>query len=368
MVNTFLYANNAKSALAGAITNVATSANLTSGSGVLFPNPVAGQQFAMTFVDAATGLLNEIVYVTSRSGDTVTMVRAQEGTTALAWSAGDIAASLMTAGNMAQFLQPGNTTYLRTRLATNTTFYASNTGNDSTGDGTVGNPWATMAHAIAVVYQSYDANGATVTIKWNAAVTNTENLIINGPMVGVGLPSNFVLDFNSQTMSPSATADCIIAQMNALVSIQNVILTNTHSAGCLTAQYGGQIQIAAGVTFGSATGANHILAQVGGRVTSSANYTITGSAASHVNCNDNGIAVMLGGATTTITGTPAFSLAFIFCNSNGFFGWTAATFSGAATGSRYSASLNGVIFTNGAGATYFPGNSAGSTSTGGQYD
>jgi hypothetical protein len=44
------------------------------------------------------------------------------------------------------------------------------------------------------------------------------------------------------------------------------------------------------------------------------------------------------------------------------------TYSGAATGSRYGAALNGVIQTNGGGATYFPGNSAGSTSVGGQYN
>jgi len=366
-MTTFLYANNAKTTLAGGITNVATTANLTSGSGVLFPTPSAGQQFALTFVDAATGLLNEIVYVTGRSGDTITIIRAQEGTTALAWSAGDIAASLFTAGNATQMLQPGSSA-IRVRLVANTTFYASNTGSDSTGDGTSGNPWATMQHGINVLYLNYDAAGFTVTLKWNAAVTNTENLIINGTMSGVGLPSNFILDFNSQTMSPSATADCIIAQMNALVAVQNVTLTNTHAAGCLTAQYGAQIQIAGGVVFGSATGANHILAQAGGRVTSSANYTITGGANAHVNCNDSGICIILTGSTTTLTGTPAFALGYIFCNSNGFMGLTSGTFSGSATGPKYSGSLNGVIFTNGAGTSYFPGSTSGAVSTGAQYD
>ena len=40
---------------------------------------------------------------------------------------------------------------------------------------------------------------------------------------------------------------------------------------------------------------------------------------------------------------------------------------GTVTGTRYSASSNGVIFTNSGGASYLPGNSAGSTATGGQY-
>ena len=43
------------------------------------------------------------------------------------------------------------------------------------------------------------------------------------------------------------------------------------------------------------------------------------------------------------------------------------TFVGSATGARYSVALNGVIQTTGAGASYLPGNSAGSSATGGQY-
>lgn len=107
-MSTILFANNAQSTLAGSISNTATSVNLASGGGALFPSPGASEYFVMTFIDAATGLLNEIVHVTARSGDTCTIVRGQEGTTALNWSAGDIAANLVTAGTMdavAQYTQ-----------------------------------------------------------------------------------------------------------------------------------------------------------------------------------------------------------------------------------------------------------------------
>ena len=104
-MSTLLFANNAKTTLAGAITNVATTALLASGSGALFPSPSAGQYFCLTFVDAATGLLNEIVHVTARSGDTITMVRAQEGTTALAWLSGDSAGNFWTAGSASALAQ-----------------------------------------------------------------------------------------------------------------------------------------------------------------------------------------------------------------------------------------------------------------------
>lgn len=111
MSSTILFANDATSTLAGAITNVATTVNLQAGGGALFPNPGAGQYFVLTFIDAATGLIKEIVQVTARVVDALTIVRAQEGTTAKAWLAGDIAASLWTAGQasamqQAALLQP----------------------------------------------------------------------------------------------------------------------------------------------------------------------------------------------------------------------------------------------------------------------
>jgi hypothetical protein len=96
-----LFANNASTTLAGAITASATSCTLAAGTGAEFPNPAAGQYFLLTFVDAATQLTNEIVQVTARSGDVCTIVRAQEGTTAETWQAGDIAANLWTAGSAA---------------------------------------------------------------------------------------------------------------------------------------------------------------------------------------------------------------------------------------------------------------------------
>jgi hypothetical protein len=105
MSNVFLMANDAATTLAAPISNTATSVNLAVGTGSEFPNPSAGQQFPITFNDAATGLLVEIVYCTARSGDTCTIVRAQESTVAQNWLAGDLAANLITAGVLAAFSQ-----------------------------------------------------------------------------------------------------------------------------------------------------------------------------------------------------------------------------------------------------------------------
>lgn len=101
----FIWTNDASSTLAAPLSNVGTTLNVAVGTGALFPNPGVGQQFSMTFTDAATGLDKEIVYVTARSGDSMTIVRAQEGTSAQNWSAGDLCANLITAGAMNSFFQ-----------------------------------------------------------------------------------------------------------------------------------------------------------------------------------------------------------------------------------------------------------------------
>lgn len=96
-----LAANNAQSVLAAGISASATTMTLNTGTGALFPAPVSGTSFfKLTLIDAATGQISEIVHVTARTGDTLTIVRAQEGTLARSWSVNDIAANMMTAGTL----------------------------------------------------------------------------------------------------------------------------------------------------------------------------------------------------------------------------------------------------------------------------
>jgi hypothetical protein len=84
---TVLYSNNAATTLAASITNAATSLSVASGAGALFPAISGSDYFYATLTNAAAAV--EIVKVTGRSGDTFTVVRAQDGTSALAWSSGD---------------------------------------------------------------------------------------------------------------------------------------------------------------------------------------------------------------------------------------------------------------------------------------
>lgn len=82
-----LVTNNATSELASGITAVATSLSVTATEGALFPNPTGGDVFYATLVDNSNNI--EIIQVTARSGDTFTIVRGQDGTSANAYSAGD---------------------------------------------------------------------------------------------------------------------------------------------------------------------------------------------------------------------------------------------------------------------------------------
>lgn len=80
-------ANNASSRLAASVAAATTTISVMPGDGAKFPALTAGDWFPLTIVKSDGAL--EIVKCTARSTDTFTVTRAQEGTAALAFSAGD---------------------------------------------------------------------------------------------------------------------------------------------------------------------------------------------------------------------------------------------------------------------------------------
>jgi hypothetical protein len=102
-----IFGNNDSTTITGSITSASLNVNLASGTGAQFPQPnvAEGQYFIGTFIDQATGTQREIVHVTQMLGDTATIIRAQEGTTAQAWNVGDIFGHLHTAGAMTAMMQ-----------------------------------------------------------------------------------------------------------------------------------------------------------------------------------------------------------------------------------------------------------------------
>jgi len=110
----------------------------------------------------------------------------------------------------------------------------------------------------------------------------------------------------------------------------------------------------------------HIRAADSGIVLFTSNYTISGGCDVHIVATVGGV-IRCVSFTVTITGTPAWAANFITAILAGVANITGMTYSGAATGTRYSATLNGAINTGGGGASYFPGDAAGAVATGGQY-
>ena len=116
----FMFTNRAASTLASGITSGATSLTVASGEGAKFPSPTTPQTACIT-LSKSTGEY-EIVKLTARAGDVFTVVRAQEGTTAIAFSAADKVELNLTASGLDS---KANLAEQYTRSGLNTTATAS---------------------------------------------------------------------------------------------------------------------------------------------------------------------------------------------------------------------------------------------------
>jgi hypothetical protein len=80
-------ANNAFGTLAASLSDVATTLSVNAGEGARFPTLGAGDYYFLTLIDTANNI--EIVKVTARSSDSMTIVRGQDGTTAKSYAVND---------------------------------------------------------------------------------------------------------------------------------------------------------------------------------------------------------------------------------------------------------------------------------------
>ena len=94
------FANNAHSEIAAGIDSATTTITLKEGEGSRFPGITSGQGFVATLaeIDAGKEVSWEIVKVTARSGDVLTVVRGCEDTAARPWPSGSLFEHRVTAG------------------------------------------------------------------------------------------------------------------------------------------------------------------------------------------------------------------------------------------------------------------------------
>ena len=252
---------------------------------------------------------------------------------------------------------------VREQLAANRIYYVRTDGSNSN-NGLVnsgGGAFLTIQKAIDTV-AALDLSIFNVTIQV-ADGTYAGAIVVSGPWIGSG---TVTLQGNTSTpanaLLSTGASDAITVFSGATLTITGFRLTN--SGSFLLHASSGSIRYSL-LTFGSC-GSQQVRATDGGRITAIGNCAIDGGASNHWSAVGNsGIRVQ--SRTITLTGTPAFSAAFANADLGSTVLVNGNTFSGAATGSRYSATNNAVISSAGAGATYLPGNAAGSTGTGGQY-
>lgn len=255
----------------------------------------------------------------------------------------------------------------RTLLTANRTYYVRTDGSDSNNglSNTAGGAFLTIQKAIDAAC-SLDLGICKVTIQVGAGTYTAANTLKSyvgaGPILIVGdeaTPSNVTIN---TTSANCFNADAVLG----LWELRGMKLTTTTVGACLNL-------VACSVNFRNlefglaAGGSSHIINRVNGVVRTTGNYTISGQANSHIDLQQGGIFLFGGGTTVTLTGAPAWTAAFITAKQLSLAQVNGVTFSGAATGSRYSLTTNSAIDTSGSGTSYLPGNSAGSTGTGAQY-
>ena len=163
-----LFTNNAATGLVSPISSSATTLTVNGGSGTLFPSPTGGNYFMITLISSGSGNM-EIVQCTARSGDTFTIVRAQEGTTAQSFAIGDSVQLRITAGSLQTFANPT----LVNSVAAGTGIGVSS----STGNVTISNTGVTNLNAGSGITVSANTGTVTVTANNVANATNATNLI-----------------------------------------------------------------------------------------------------------------------------------------------------------------------------------------------
>ena len=190
-----LFTNNAATTLASNITNVATTLTVASGTGALFPSPTGSNYSYVTLINAA-GTVLEIVKLTARSTDTLTITRAQEGTNASAFSTGDKVELRVTAAGMTDTFNNGGVQSATVVAGTGISVTSSTTTGAATA--TVNNTGVTSVAAGTGISVSASTGGVTIT---NAGVTS----VAAGTGISVSASTGGVTITNSQPFSGSTS-------------------------------------------------------------------------------------------------------------------------------------------------------------------
>lgn len=183
-----LFSNNAASTLAAGISDVATTITLATGTGALFQSPTTPDYELATISDGTNW---EVVKITARTGDTLTVTRAFEGT-ARAWTTGGTIEGRVTKATLELFTQGLDTSSFVLKptgeIAIGTSATAGGTFDISIGT----NSASTYGNSVSIGYNSVANNAGisvgreTVSQPYGVAVGATANAKQYGVAIGRG--------------------------------------------------------------------------------------------------------------------------------------------------------------------------------------
>jgi hypothetical protein len=255
----------------------------------------------------------------------------------------------------------------RTRILADANFYIAPTGNDSTGKGTSGAPWATPTHAANYIADNYDGAGFNAFINVADGTYTTPVLwpVFTG-FASVQLVGNVA---NPQNCIISTTGtDAVQVSDGGILFIKGFGIETTSAGNGIRAGANSLIFVNGNMSMGTCVNDHFNAILANACIAIDANYGISGSAGGgHWVAQQSGANINCGSKTITLSGTPSFGSAFAYCD-GGYLNIPGNTFPGTgATGEKYNVFNNGVIATAGAGSSYLPGSTTTAPSTGGQY-
>lgn len=248
------------------------------------------------------------------------------------------------------------------------TYFVRSDGNDNnTGlTDSAGGAFLTVQKAIDVVYGTLDLKGFNVDIQVRDGTF--ARAIVTSPQVGKG---DITLRGNSGTPANVTLTATAIGSENGVIDVRNYAvlfirdftITTVTSGSGIFARAGGVVYYT-NIRFG-ATANYQIFATSQSFIQALGDYAIVGSAQRHIWANAHS-EVRVQNRTVTLSGTPAFTQ-FATADYHGLGTLNGNTWTGAATGPRFSVSNNGIIVVA-AGLATLPGDAAGTFASGGLYD
>ena len=260
----------------------------------------------------------------------------------------------------------------RERLEQTRTYYINvDTGDDNNDGLTSGSAFKTIQKASNLIRNKIDSNGFSVIISLaesvnpydGASFDDVRNVILQGNNANpaaVRIQANNTLGTVNAAVRVANEALVIIKGVSfapSPVQIDNAqAVSLSFNARCLLSRVNFE-DITTNANLGI-----HISSLYGGFVDFQDDYSVSGSAVYHIFLSGQSQARFYKFNATinvTVSNNPNFGGAFIDCNSQSSCSVEPTTFTGSATGKRYSLRVQSSIITNGQGQDLFPGNVAG---------